>query len=58
MSKIDNNPDSRVLRDDELALVSGGFHEVEKLGARGFMHPGLIRGFNPQPDPPGVTLVG
>jgi hypothetical protein len=58
MSKIENNQVSRVLRDDELALVSGGIHEVDKLGARGFMNPALIRGFNPQPDPPGVTLVG
>jgi hypothetical protein len=58
MSKIENNQVSRVLRDDELALVSGGYHEVDELGARGFMNPALIRGFNPQPDPPDMKLVG
>jgi hypothetical protein len=55
MRKIENGQASRVLRDDELTLVSGGFHDVEE---RGFMNPALIRGFNPQPDPPGMTLVG
>ena len=58
MSKIENGLVSRVLRDDELTLVSGGFHDVEEFATRGFMNPMLIRGFNPQPDPPGVTLVG
>jgi hypothetical protein len=57
MSKIENDQVSqvsRVLRDDELALVSGGYHEVDKAGARSAMD-GLIRGFNP---PPGLKLVG
>jgi hypothetical protein len=57
MSKIENNQVSqvaRVLRDDELGLVSGGYHEVDKAGARSPMDP-LIRGFNP---PPGLKLVG
>ena len=57
MSKVENCPASRVLRDDELSLVSGGYHDVEEFTGHGFMNPMLIRGFNPQPDPPGVTLV-
>ena len=56
MSKIENGRTARVLRDDELAHVSGGIKEVDK--ASGWVSPLVIRGFNPQPDPPGVVLVG
>ena len=58
MNKIENRQVSRVLRDDEMALVSGGYHEVDKLAARGFINPMVLRGFNPQPEPPAPTLVG
>jgi hypothetical protein len=44
------------LRDDELALVSGGFHEVDKAAAHQRLNPLAIYGFNPQPDPPGKPV--
>lgn len=56
MSKIEIGRTARELRDDELAHVSGGIHEVDK--ASGWVNPLVMRGFNPQPDPPGVFLVG
>jgi hypothetical protein len=52
MDKIENSQVERVLRDDELPTVNGGFGFVER-----FTNPLLIHGFNPQPDPP-VTPVG
>jgi hypothetical protein len=58
VNKIENRQVSRVLRDEELTLVSGGFHEVDKLAARGFINPMVLRGFNPQPEPPVPALVG
>ena len=33
MSKIENGPTARVLRDDELDAVNGGYHDVEAFGA-------------------------
>jgi hypothetical protein len=51
MEKIESNQVERVLRDDELDTVSGGFGFVER-----FTNPLLIYGFNPQPDPPGAPL--
>jgi hypothetical protein len=51
MEKIENNQVERVLRDDELVTVNGGFGFVER-----FTNPLLIYGFNPQPDPPGAPL--
>lgn len=57
MSKIENGRVSRALRDEELALVSGGIHEVdEKVAARLRLSPLDIYGFNPQPDPPGTPV--
>jgi hypothetical protein len=56
MSKIQNGRLSRVLRDEELALVSGGFHDVELVAARRRLSPLEIYGFNPQPDPPGTPF--
>jgi hypothetical protein len=58
MRKTEDCQVSRALRDDELALVSGGYHEVDKLAARGLLNPMVLRGFNPQPEPPAPTLVG
>jgi hypothetical protein len=51
MAKIESNQVERVLRDDELVAVNGGFGFVER-----FTNPPLIYGFNPQPDPPGAPL--
>ena len=53
MDKIDNNQVERVLQDDELDAVSGGFGFIER-----FTNPLVIKGFNPQPDPPGVPVAG
>jgi bacteriocin-like protein len=58
MSEIEHGPTARVLQDDELAQVSGGFHEVDKRGSNKPLNPLVIYGFNPQPDPPGMMLVG
>ena len=44
MEKIESNQVERVLRDDELETVNGGFGFVER-----FTNPLLIYGFNPQP---------
>jgi hypothetical protein len=52
MDKIENNQVERVLRDDELNTVNGGFGFIEH-----FTNPGVIRGFNPQPDPPALPVA-
>jgi hypothetical protein len=52
MDKIENSEVERVLRNDELDTVSGGFGFVER-----FTNPLVIKGFNPQPDPPGAPVV-
>ena len=45
MDKIENSQVERVLRDDELDTVNGGFGFVER-----FTNPLVIHGFNPQPE--------
>ena len=37
MSKIENGPTARVLRDDELDAVNGGFHDVEGVAIQSLM---------------------
>jgi hypothetical protein len=48
MDKIENGQVERVLCDDELDAVNGGF---------GFTNPLVTHGFNPQPDPPAAPLL-
>ena len=48
--------EARMLRDEELDLASGGFKEVDAVASRRPLSPAEIRGFNPQPDPPGMPL--
>jgi hypothetical protein len=55
MRKIENGPATRLLRDDELDVASGGFHDVDAAAGR-WLSPLVIHGFNPQPDPPGKWL--
>lgn len=50
MDKIENSQVERVLRDEELETVNGGFD----IGR--FTNPFVIRGFNPQPDPPAMPI--
>jgi hypothetical protein len=52
MDKIENGQVERVLRDDELDTVNGGFGLVAH-----FTSPAVICGFNPQPDPPAAPLA-
>ena len=52
MEKIENRQVERVLRDDELDVVSGGFATVAS-----FTNPLVIHGFNPQPDPPAAPVA-
>jgi hypothetical protein len=52
MDKIETNQVERQLRNDELDTVTGGFGFVER-----FTNPLVIRGFTPQPDPPGAPLA-
>ena len=55
MSNRESGNEARVLRNDELEQVSGGIHEVDTVAHR-LTNPLVIRGFNPQPDPPGIWL--
>jgi hypothetical protein len=50
MDKIENGQVERVLRDDELDALSGGF------AIESFVSPLVTHGFNPQPDPPAMPL--
>jgi hypothetical protein len=50
MDKIENGQVERVLRDDELDAVNGGF------AIESFVSPLVTHGFNPQPDPPAMPL--
>jgi hypothetical protein len=52
MDTIENSKVERVLRDDELDIVNGGFGLVDR-----FTNPLVIHGFNPQPDPPAAPLA-
>ena len=52
MDKIENSQVARVLQNDELDTVNGGFGFIER-----FTNPLVIRGFNPQPDPPAAPLA-
>jgi hypothetical protein len=51
MDKSENSQVERVLRDDELEIVTGGF-DIER-----FTSPAVICGFDPQPDPPAMPIV-
>jgi hypothetical protein len=51
MEKVESKQVERVLRDEELNMVNGGFGFIER-----FTNPLLIYGFNPQPDPPGAPV--
>ena len=60
MSKIDKavpGQGERALHDDELDAVSGGVADSEAVAISDSENPGAIKGFNPQPDPPGMRRL-
>jgi hypothetical protein len=56
MGACDPGEAERLLSDHELGLVSGGIQDSEDMPAPRWVSPLVIRGFNPQPDPPGMPF--